>query len=105
MELNRSVDARAYALGVCDAFCEVVRAGVKRIALSHPFTQDELDTVLGADFIHLQRKIEVRHGLDHKVHSVHLIALYGKLRHIRDEYQHHVFIHFAQFFGGLHTVD
>lgn len=44
MQLNRPVDARAYALGVCDAFCEVVRAGVKRIALSHPFTQDELDT-------------------------------------------------------------
>ena len=46
MELNRPVDARAYALGVCDAFCEVVRAGVKRIALSHPFTQDELDLSL-----------------------------------------------------------
>lgn len=62
MELNRPVDARAYALGVCDAFCEVVRAGVKRIALSHPFTQDELDTVLGADFIRDCTAIAAQYG-------------------------------------------
>lgn len=62
MELNLPVDARAYALGVCDAFCEVVRAGVKRIALSHPFTQDELDTVLGADFIRDCTAIAAQYG-------------------------------------------
>lgn len=38
MELCKPEEARAYALGVCDAFCEIVGAGVKRIALSHPFT-------------------------------------------------------------------
>ena len=36
------IDVYSHALGVCEAFCEVVRAGVKRIALSHPFTQEEL---------------------------------------------------------------
>ena len=47
---------------MCDAFCEVVRAGVKRIALSHPFTQDELDTVLGADFIRDCTAIAAQYG-------------------------------------------
>lgn len=36
------IDPCSHALGVCEAFCEVVRAGVKRIALSHPFTEEEL---------------------------------------------------------------
>lgn len=36
------IDIYSHALGVCEAFCEVVRAGVKRIALSHPFTEEEL---------------------------------------------------------------
>lgn len=62
MELSRPIDARAYALGVCDAFCEIVGAGVKRIALSHPFTQAELDTVLGADFIRDCAAIAARYG-------------------------------------------
>ena len=34
MEPNRKIDAYSFALGVCAAFCEVVRAGVKRIALT-----------------------------------------------------------------------
>lgn len=36
------IDIYSHALGVCEAFCEIVRAGVKRIALSHPFTEEEL---------------------------------------------------------------
>ena len=36
--MSKQIDAYSFALGVCEAFCEVVRAGVKRIALSHPFT-------------------------------------------------------------------
>lgn len=48
---NFSIDIYSHALGVCEAFCEVVRAGVKRIALSHPFTEDELHRDLhGEDF-------------------------------------------------------
>lgn len=48
--MSKQIDAYSFALGVCEAFCEVVRAGVKRIALSHPFTEDELQNALGADF-------------------------------------------------------
>ncbi len=40
--LEPKIDIYSHALGVCEAFCEVVRAGVKRIALSHPFTEEEL---------------------------------------------------------------
>ena len=49
--MSKQIDAYSFALGVCEAFCEVVRAGVKRIALSHPFTEDELQNLLGADFL------------------------------------------------------
>ena len=31
--MSKQIDAYSFALGVCEAFCEVVRAGVKRIAL------------------------------------------------------------------------
>lgn len=58
-----TIDPRSYALGVCDAFCEVVRAGVKRIALSHPFTAEELETVLGADFPALCDGIAEKYGV------------------------------------------
>lgn len=44
-----SIDIYSHALGVCEAFCEVVRAGVKRIALSHPFTEEDLNRDLHGD--------------------------------------------------------
>lgn len=43
------IDIYSHALGVCEAFCEIVRAGVKRIALSHPFTEEELQRDLHGD--------------------------------------------------------
>ena len=43
------IDIYSHALGVCEAFCEVVRAGIKRIALSHPFTEEELQRDLHGD--------------------------------------------------------
>lgn len=49
--MAKPIDQYSFALGVCEAFCEVVRAGVKRIALSHPFTENELQNTLGADFL------------------------------------------------------
>lgn len=49
--MSKQIDAYSFAIGVCEAFCEVVRAGVKRIALSHPFTEDELQNALGTDFL------------------------------------------------------
>lgn len=62
MEQNKKIDAYSFALGVCEAFCEVVRAGVKRIALSHPFTADELQNTLGADFPEACAKIAEKYG-------------------------------------------
>lgn len=47
---DKLVDKYSFALGVCAAFCEVVKAGVKRIALSHPFTEAELHSFLGENF-------------------------------------------------------
>ena len=32
----RAIDEYSYQCGVMDCFCEMVRAGVKRLALSHP---------------------------------------------------------------------
>ena len=41
------IDKFSYHLGAADCFCEMVRAGVKRIALSHPCdTKDERDSFL-----------------------------------------------------------
>ena len=35
------VDSFSYQLGVMDCFCEMVAAGVKRLAMSHPFSDRE----------------------------------------------------------------
>ena len=32
----KSIDSFSYKLGAADCFCEMVRAGVKKIALAHP---------------------------------------------------------------------
>ena len=46
-ERVRAVDPYSYNLGVMDCFCEMVGAGVKRLAMSHPFgTREERDSYL-----------------------------------------------------------
>lgn len=60
--MSKQIDAYSFALGVCEAFCEVVRAGVKRIALSHPFTEAELQNTLGADFLSACEAIAAQYG-------------------------------------------
>ena len=41
------IDKFSYQLGAADCFCEMVRAGVKKIALSHPCdTKEERDSFL-----------------------------------------------------------
>jgi len=41
------IDGFSYQLGAADCFCEMVRAGVKRLALSHPcHTKEERDGFL-----------------------------------------------------------
>ncbi len=43
----RTIDAFSYKLGAADCFCEMVRAGVKRLALAHPCnTKEERDQYL-----------------------------------------------------------
>lgn len=43
----REIDDYSYQCGVMDCFCEMVRAGVKRLALSHPMdTKQERDALL-----------------------------------------------------------
>lgn len=43
----REIDHFSYELGAADCFCEMVRAGVKRLALSHPCgTKKERDEYL-----------------------------------------------------------
>lgn len=60
---NNQIDPYSFALGVCEAFCEVVRAGVKRVALSHPFTGDELQNDLhGEAFLAACREIAAKYG-------------------------------------------
>lgn len=62
MENNR-IDPYSFALGVCEAFCEVIRAGVKRIALSHPFTESELQKELhGQAFLNACDAIAAQYG-------------------------------------------
>lgn len=60
--MSKQIDAYSFALGVCETFCEVVRAGVKRIALSHPFTEDELQNALGADFLPACEAVARKYG-------------------------------------------
>lgn len=41
----KTIDAFSYKLGAADCFCEMVRAGVKKIALAHPCdTREERDS-------------------------------------------------------------
>lgn len=43
----KELDRFSYACGVIDAFCEVVRAGIKRMALAHPCrSRQERDSYL-----------------------------------------------------------
>lgn len=56
------IDAFSFSLGVCEAFCEVIRAGIKRVALSHPFTEAELSNTLGADFLPQCARIAEKYG-------------------------------------------
>ena len=55
-----TIDNYSYHLGAADCFCEMVAAGVKRIALSHPCdSREERDLFLPA-FEKLARKYRVQ---------------------------------------------
>lgn len=40
-EKEREIDPYSFSLGVMDSFCEMVAAGVKKLALSHPFDSEK----------------------------------------------------------------
>ena len=54
------IDAYSYHLGAADCFCEMVRAGVKRIALSHPCDSKAMRDGFLPDFEGLCKKYGVR---------------------------------------------
>ena len=54
------IDKFSYKLGAADCFCEMVRAGVKRIALSHPCDSKEMRDGFLPDFEKLCQKYGVR---------------------------------------------
>ena len=45
-QYSQPVDARSYNLGIMGGFAEVVRLGVKRLALSEVMSPDEMDDIL-----------------------------------------------------------
>ena len=59
------IDKFSYHLGAADCFCEMVRAGVKKIALSHPCDtmEDERDSFL-PEFDKLCEKYGVRYYVE-----------------------------------------
>lgn len=58
------IDKFSYQLGAADCFCEMVRAGVKKIALSHPCdTKEERDSFL-PEFDKLCEKYGVRYYVE-----------------------------------------
>lgn len=59
-ETGHAIDAYSYGLGVMDCFCEMVSAGLKTLAMSHPCdTREERDSYL-ADAQKLCKKYRVR---------------------------------------------
>ena len=56
----KEIDSYSYHLGAADCFCEMVRAGVKRLALSHPCdSKSERDSFL-PEFLNLCERYSVK---------------------------------------------
>lgn len=69
------IDKFSYHLGAADCFCEMVRAGVKRIALSHPCdTKEERDSFL-LEFDKLCEKYSVRYYVEDEAFLTDLFPL------------------------------
>ena len=56
-----NIDLYSYQLGAADCFCEMVRAGVKKIALSHPCNSRELRDEFFEDFDKLAEEYGVKY--------------------------------------------
>ena len=69
------IDKFSYHLGAADCFCEMVRARVKRIALSHPCdTKEERDSFL-LEFDKLCEKYSVRYYVEDEAFLTDLFPL------------------------------
>lgn len=69
------IDKFSYHLGAADCFCEMVRAGVKRIALSHPCdTKEERNSFL-PEFDKLCQKYSVRYYVEDEAFLTDLFPL------------------------------
>ena len=61
-----TIDNYSYHLGAADCFCEMVAAGVKKIALSHPCDSKELRDCFLNDFDKLCKKYNVRYYVENE---------------------------------------
>ena len=69
------IDKFSYQLGAADCFCEMVRAGVKKIALSHPCnTKEERDSFL-PEFDKLCEKYGVHYYVENESFLTDLFPL------------------------------
>lgn len=69
------IDKFSYHLGAADCFCEMVRAGAKKIALSHPCdTKEERDSFL-PEFDKLCEKYGVRYYVEDEAFLTDLFPL------------------------------
>lgn len=60
------IDNYSYHLGAADCFCEMVAAGVKKIALSHPCDSKELRDSFLSDFDRLCVKYSVKYYVENE---------------------------------------
>lgn len=56
---NGGIDPFSYQLGVMDCFCEVVSSGVKKLAMSHPFSSREERDLFREEVKRLCEKYEI----------------------------------------------
>lgn len=78
----REIDSFSYQLGAADCFCEMVRAGVKRLALAHPCdSKAERDGFLPEFY-----KLCVRYGVKLYVEDDPLLTDLFPLSMNRDKY-------------------
>lgn len=70
----RVIDRYSYELGVMDCFCEMVGAGLKKLALSHPYiTREERDSYL-PEVETLCEKYRIRYYLEEELLQTDLFS-------------------------------
>ena len=62
--MKKEIDKYSYHLGAADCFCEMVRDGVKKIALSHPCDSKEERNTFLEDFDSLCKKYNVSYYIE-----------------------------------------